>query len=254
MRNFLIFLILVIFVSGACERFIHKDYSLTVKEYQKLGMPDPDKSWSIRNYFDAHVTLGTLKIYNPKSLPRKHSKKSGAIFNRMVNKEILSAFDEPGIPLTSKAMEIQQFARLPSDMISLYSDKLKSEQYYNEELADIYIFALRVQDKKMELAGKIMNSKDEADISFQYGLKSVVNNYLSMIKIILEVQLKSKVYHKKDLERLSMEVSRSLTQNQEFILGTDKETLTSQIQSVIEKSPSGNIKENYIKTLKVLND
>ena len=254
MRNSLIFLILVMLVCGACKRLIHKDHSLTVKEYQKLGMPDPDKSWSIRNYYNAHITLGTLKIYNPKSLPRKHSKKSGAIFSRIVNKEILSFFDEPGIPLTAKAMEIQQFARLQNDLIGMYNYTLDSAKYYNEELPDIYIFSLCVQDKKMELAGKITNSKEESDISFQYGLKSVVYNYLNMIKIILEEQLKSKVYHLKDLEKLSMEVSRSLTQNREFILSDDRETLTSQIHSIIEKSPSGYIKENYIKTLKVFNE
>ena len=217
------------------------------------GMPDPDKSWSIRNYFDAHTSLSSLKIYDPKSLPRKHSKKSGTIFNRIVNKEILSFFDDPGIPLTSKAMEIQQFARLQNNLIGIYSDKIKSEQYYSEELPDIYIFALDVQNKKMELARKILNSKDEADISFQYGLKSVVYNYLNMIKLILEEQLKSKIYHLKDLERLSLEVSLSLTQNHEFILSDNSGPLTSQIQGIIEKSPSGYIKENYIKTLKILN-
>ena len=239
---------------GSCKRVTKKDYSLSVMEYEKLGMPDPDKSWSVNNYFKAHITLGTLKIYNPKSLPRKLSKKSGTVFSRIVNKEILLFFDDPGLPLSSRAMEIMQFARLQNDLIGMYSYLSDSVKYYTEELPDIYIFALSVQDKKLEIAGKIMNSSEERDIEFQSGLPTVVYNYLNIIKIILGEQVKSKVYRLEDLERLSLEVSRSLAQNHKFILPADREALITMIKSIIENSPSGSIKENYIKTLEIFND
>jgi len=254
MRFFLIFLILPMLTGASCKRFTQKDYSLTVQEYTAKGMPDPDKPWSVNNYFKAHITLGTLKIYNPKSLPRKQSKKSGAVFSRIVNKEILLFFDDPGLPLSSRAMEIMQFARLQNDLIGMYSYLSDSVKYYTEELPDIYIFALSVQDKKLEIAGKIMNSSEERDIEFQSGLPTVVYNYLNIIKIILGEQVKSKVYRMEDLERLSLEVSRSLAQNHKFILPADREALITMIKSIIENSPSGSIKENYIKTLEIFND
>jgi len=239
---------------GSCKRVTKKDYSLSVMEYEKLGMPDPDKSWSVNNYFKAHITLGTLKIYNPKSLPRKQSKKSGTVFSRIVNKEILLFFDDPGLPLSSRAMEIMQFARLQNDLIGMYSYLSDSVKYYTDELPDIYIFALNVQDKKLEIAGKIMNSSDDRDIEFQSGLPTVVYNYLNIIKIILGEQVKSGLYHHEDLNRLSLEVSRSLAQNHKFILPADRDTIITLIKSTIKKSPSGPIKENYLKTLKVFND
>jgi hypothetical protein len=254
MRNFLVFLILVMLTVGSCKRFSKKDYSLTVQEYMAKGMPDPETSWSVNNYFKAHITLGTLKIYNPKSLPRKQSRKSGAVFSRIVNKEILKFFDDPGLPLASRAMEIMQFARLQNDLIGMYSYLSDSVKYYTEELPDIYIFALGVQDKKLEIAGKIMNSSEQRDIEFQSGLPTVVYNYLNIIKVILGEQVKSKLYHLEDLERLSLEVSRSLDQNHKFILPADREALTTQIKNTIEESPSIPIKENYIRTLRVLNE
>lgn len=254
MRNFLIFLILVMLTIASCKRFAQKDYSLTVQEYMEKGMPDPYKTWSVNNYFRAQITLGTLKIYNPNSLPRKHSKKSGVVFSRIINKEILLFFDDPALPLASRAMEIMQFARLQNDLIGMYSYLSDSVKYYTEELPDIYIFTLSVQDKKLEIAGKIMNSTEARDIEFQSGLPTVVYNYLNIIKIILGEQVKSDLYNPEDLERLSQEVSRSLEKNYKFILPADRGTLTAQIKNTIEQSVAGPIKENYTRTLVLLNE
>jgi hypothetical protein len=253
MRRNLFFLIIVILVSGACKRLTHKDHSLTVKEYCKLGMPDPGKPWSLKNYYNSHITLGTLKIYNPESLPRKYSRKSSAVFSSIVNKNILSLFDDPKLQFTAQAMEIQQFARLQNELIGMYGYMEDSSKYYNEELPDIYIFTLCVQDKKLELARKIMNSKELRDINFQSGLPSVVNNYLRVLKIMLTEQVKSKVYPIKELENISAEISRSLMQNNEFFTPDDRQILKSEIQNIIDNAPSEIIKNNYVKTLKAIN-
>jgi hypothetical protein len=254
LKNSLIILFLIMLINGSCKNISKKDLSLTAKEYQKLGMPDPNKSWSIKDCIDAHITLSNLRTYDPLSLPRKHSKKSGAVFSRIVNKENLSFANDTTIPLSVKAILIQDFQGHQKGLSRLYTDNLKTEQYYDEELIDLYIFGLFVYEKMLELAGKIMNSQEQADLNMQPGLKAVIYNYLNMINMILAEQVKSRVYRTKDLDRLSMEVLRSLIKNREWIEPVDRQKITIQIQNVIEKSPSNHIKNNYRKTLKVLNN
>ena len=254
LKNSLIILILGMLIIGSCKNSSKKDLSLTAKEYQKLGMPDHNKIWTNDDYIIANITLSSLKLNNPLSFPRKHSQKSEALFSRFVNKENLSFVNDTSLSLRYRAFQIQHFPRFQSELSNLYTYNLKDGQYYYEELIDTYIFGLIIHEKMLELAGKIMNSKEESDISIQSGLKTVLYNYLKMIYIILGEQVKSKVYRDKDLDRLSMEVSRSLIDNLEWIEPAVRQKIAVQMQSVIEKSPSDYIKTNYIKTLKILND
>jgi len=60
------------------------------EEYQKLGMPEHNKKWNADDYSEANITLGSLLMNNPLSLPREGSKKSGELFNRIINEENLS--------------------------------------------------------------------------------------------------------------------------------------------------------------------
>lgn len=243
-----------ILLNESCKNSLKDDLSLTPEEYQKLGMPDHKKIWILDDCKSATVTLSSLKIANSLLLPRKQSKKSGAIFSRLVNEEILDFVNDTTLSLYARASLIQQFAHYPNELYKLYYDSSKEKQYYNVELIDIDIFILSVNKQKLILAFKIMNSKDEADISLQYGLKSVKYNYLKTIERLLKEQLRSQVFSVKDLNRLSTEVSLTLQENHKWFLPADKITIGSEIQTVIDKSPSGYIKRNYIKALKALND
>jgi len=253
MKNLWILLILAILIVGSCKNS-KKDLSLTVKEYEKMGMPDHTKLWSSQAYMQAFTILSHVKLNNPLSFPRKNSKKSGAVFSRFVNKENLSFLNDPNISLKNKAFEIQSFSGVQNTLTLKYTDDFKTEQYYNEELIDTYIFSLYVQEKMLELAVEIMNSKDEYLEDMKAGLKMVNNGYFKMTFFVMGEQVKSNVYRVKDLDRLSIEVSRSLIKNMKLIEPAYKEKMAPQLQSVIEKSPSDYIKKNYQEVLKVLND
>jgi hypothetical protein len=250
----LVILMLGILISESCKNLLKNDHSLTPEEYHKMGMPDHKNVWDLDDYFKSTVTLGSLKINNPLSFPRKDSEKSGAVFSRFVNKENLAFVNDTTLPLHSRAYLIQQFARYPGQLYQLYADSSKKKQYYHHELIDIDIFILFVNEQKLMLAFQIMNSNDEADISLQYGLKTVKYNYLKIIERLLAEQVKSKVFTIKDLNRLSTEVSRSLQENNKWFLPADRITIGSEILAVIEKSPSHYCKNNYNKILKILNE
>jgi hypothetical protein len=254
LKFFLVILMLGILISESCKNLLKNDLSLTPEEYQNLGMPDHKNVWRFDDYYKSNITLGSLKINNFLSFPKKQSKKSGAVFSRFVNKENLAFVNDTTLPLHSRAYLIQQFARFPSQLYQLYTDSSKEKQYYHDELIDIDIFILFVNEQKLMLAFQIMNSIDEADISLQYGLKTVKYNYLKTIERLLAEQIKSKVFSVKDLNRLSTEISRSLQENHKWFLPADRITIGSEILAVIEKSPSYCCKNNYDKILKILND
>jgi len=252
--NSLILLSLIILINGSCKNKLKKDLSLTVKEYQKLGMPDQNKIWSIEDYTKALTTLSNLRLYNPLSFPRKYSKKSGSVFNRLIDKENLSFTNDKNLSLSDKALQVQYFAGFQNDLRRMYTDELKSGQYYAKELIDIYVYGLFGYKRMFDVAGEIMKSNEESVVNMKSGLKAVQFGYVRLITIILGEQGKSRVYQSKDLESLSMEVSNSLIENLEWIEPSDKQSITSLIQSSIDKFPLEYIKDNYRKALKELND
>ena len=254
MKNILIISFVTILVCVSCNRLSKKDLSLTSEEYLKLGMPDQNKIWNNDDYIAANITLSSLKLNNPFSFPKKQSKKSGALFSRIINTGNLTFADDTALSLRYRALLIQHFPRFQGELCNLYTIKFKNKLYYSEELVDLYIFGLSIHGKMLELAGKIMISKEESDRSIQSGLNSVLFNYLKTINTLLEEQVKSKFYRLKDLDNLSDEVSRSLRENLEWINPIERQKIKTQLQSVIEKSPTKYIRNNYINTSKILND
>jgi hypothetical protein len=251
LKNSLIILIFLALINGSCNHS-GKDLSFTPDEYHKLGMPDQKKLSTTHDYVKVLTMLNRIKINDPLSYPRKHSKKSGEVFSCMINKDNLSFVTDTTMSLHDRALQIQFLSSILNTEVQVYTDKLKSEQYYNEELIDFYIYGLFVRKKMFELAEKINKSDASADISMQSGQKMVVGGYVDLINLILKEQVKPEVYHSKDLERLSLELSNSIEENHKLIEPADRQQLSIDIQNIIDKSPSVLIKNNYQKIQKLL--
>jgi len=252
LKNAIILILTVSFAAASCKKSETKDLSMTVKEYQALGMPDPGKVWKNSEYENANIMMGTLKIDNPLRLPRKNSKKSGQVFQRLISEENLEFVNDTTAPLSLRAFKIQTYPFFVSALTSLYTVNANDKPYYPGELMDIRIFSLHLNEAMFRLSEKIMKSTDEGDISLQSGQQSVKHNYLNLITLLLGEQGKSDIYDTRDLERLSQEISRSLNENNYWILTADRDTLTAQIQNIITKSSTEYIKENYIRALKIV--
>lgn len=229
-----------------------KDHSLTPAEYRKLGMPDHQKIWTNQDFLRAQEALSGLRAKNFLSLPRKGSQKSGAVYNRMLSQENLSYVNDTSILLSDRAFQIMYFSIFFADLNRMYTDNLKTEQFYKEELIDICIFRIFVQGKMLELAGKIMNSKEPSSVGLRSGGQTVASGYSKLIFKALEEQVKFKTYRKRDLERLSLEVSQSLQENLKWIDFAEKQKMVAEIQHVIERSSPKSIKNNYRKILEVI--
>jgi hypothetical protein len=253
LRNFSTILILVMITGVSCKNS-EKDLSLSVKEYQTFGMPDQKKLSSINDYGKVISALNQLKIRDPFSLPKKNSRKSGSVFNSFVNKENLAFVNDESLSLSDRAYQVQYYSSFQNALIPIYTDNVRNEQYFNKELIEFFVHGLYVHKKMFELAGKINNSKAEADISMQPGLKAVIIGYVSVIRAAFREQVKSTVYSAKDLDRLSVELSNSITENLKLIEPADRQQISIEIQNTIDKSPSAIVKKNFSNVQKLLKE
>lgn len=236
----------------SCKTETAKDLSLSPEEYRKLGLPDHTMVWSIQDYINSNITLSTLKSNYPYSLPRKSSKKSGAIFARIVNAENLSFIYDKNIPLSTRAYTIQHFTRFYSELQSIYSVELDENKYYSDELADINIFGLLVHDRMLELAFVIMDTDSGEAKDLQFGMKAVKRNYLNLIEGLLDEQVRTDVYGEEDLNNLSDKLAESLSKNISWFIHSERDSVAAEIGKAMERCPTGHVKENFNKMLKLL--
>ncbi len=110
-------------------------------------MPDYDKIWTQMDYIDAFFVLNKIKIRKPKSLPRKNSRKSGMHFNRMLSEENFSFLESDTLSLSDKAYEIQNYSNIQGELLRFYTDMFNKDQYYHDELIDIYFWPYGIPKK-----------------------------------------------------------------------------------------------------------
>lgn len=251
LRN-IFYLGLILLVMGSCQKKRYRDFSLSVKEYQEKGMPDPDSIWTGEDYRQAYVVLREISSTQPHSLPRKGSKKSGPYFKRLISQENIAFLDDDAISLKERAYRIQSFLLIQSDLDDLYTDIYRRNQYYHRELVDLYLFGLSVTQRMLDLSYQINESDDVEAIQIRSVFPTIQYTYLSMLSFILEKQQNASVYGIKDLERLTDSVSNSILENRAWIPTDTRNSLKDQIQVVMDSVSSDHIEKKYHHLLEVL--
>ena len=235
----------MLIVCGSCRKSSTNDYSLNLEEYQKMGIPEPNKIWTLNEYSAAFGSLMELKFNKPFALPVKDSKRSGALFNRMISFENMSFLNDESIPLNEKAHLIKEYLDVHGEMIDVYTNIRMKKQYYHRELIDINIFGLSLAEKMLDLAKEINESEDIIDISMQSGYRSIQMIYLFGLEDVLENQKHSSQYLNEDLETLTDSLTNSVLRNKDWLASTDIKDLKQALLVVIDSTSSNSIKEKY---------
>ena len=252
MWKYYIIIVGVLFLTGSCEKSGKKDLSLSVEGYKKLGMPDPSQIWKQSDYRQAYMVLSQLKSSQPLSLPQKGSKKSGQYFDRLVSLENLSFLKDESIPLHERAYRIQSYILIENDLADIYTNIYGEDQYYDNELIELYLFGLIITQEMLDLSYKINESNDAQDRQMQSGFGSIQYTYLTMLSYILDNQKNSAAYRIEDLERLTDSISSSVLKNKEWMEASARERLKDQMNLVIDNVSSKHIKNKYLKLIEVL--
>ena len=244
LSQLLIFLTII-----SCNTLLEKDYSLKPEEYQKYGMPDSKKTWTSDEYTAANITISTLNMKAPRSLPRSGSKKSGELFNRLTDEENLDFIYDTTAPIKMRAFVIQHYPRMISEIESMYTLEYKGKLYYREELLRLKAFKLSAHNKMLELGMIIESSDDESLSDFKNGLRMVKNNYLIFVPGLLDDMVKPEFKSADGLEKLSKAVSASVLKNSVWMTPVEKNKLLSKFRSVEKTLKSSKIKDNLMSSV-----
>lgn len=254
LRKLGLLLMVLAITAGACENIFRKDQSFTIKEYESKGMPDIREVWGEKELIKAHVTLGNVRTANFFTLPVKRSSKSGDVFRKIVSHDNLSFLDDPSKALHDKAFEIQTIANFENEISRMYSDNLRTEQYYSTELIDIYIFELYIRGRMLDLAEKIMNSRDPEDRAMSSGRQAIVGSYVNLTTKLLREQKRTEAFNARDLKKLSLLTTNSLHENVKYLDAESKQKLSAEIRDLNEKVKSRSLGKNLAEMLKFLSE
>lgn len=236
----------------SCDRSGHKDLSLSPEEYQEMGLPDPAKVWDFSDYSEACVVLSNIKSLKPYALPKKESRKSGAIFDRIINPDNLQFLLDDQLSLNEKAYRLQNYIHVQGCFVTAYTDFNVQEQYYNRELIDLYIFGLTIAQDMLDLGNLINESVEEKDIEIQYGYASIRDMYITMVLYVLKNEQKSHFFREDDLVRLSDFIYDAVSINRKWMQDTAAEDIKKELQKVIANTSSATIKKKYAQLMDIL--
>ncbi len=252
MKNYLI-LILILSVSlNSCNKVNETDHSLTLVEYQELGMPDYNSVWNMEDYSNAFYVLNTLKYQNPKALPTRDSEKSGVLFSRMISLDNLSFLQDETLPLYAKAEMIKWFVNSLMELKVAYTTIGINTQYYVRELNDIDITRMRVAQRMLDLGKKINESEDPSDVDMQSDYPEIQKMYLNILSELLDKQQHTSQYPEQTLELLSDSLSSSVRRNMLWFDEDASALIKQEMLTVIESTSSRKIKKDYRELTEIL--
>jgi len=245
MKNSYLFILVFLFSVVSCSNPKAKDFSYPLEKYSELGMPDFNRPWQISEFGDVIATLRDILNNEPLSLPRKGSSKSGKLFEHLISMDNLSFLNIDTLPLYEKAYRKQSFIMIQSEYIDIYTDLYKREQYFNEELIDIYIFGISYSQKMLDLAYQINESDNPGDIGMQSGFPGIQYGHVFMISTCLDKQKNTSLYEAEDLERLSDSIALSVRRNMSWYDSIAVEQIKDNMLVAIDSSSSDKIRKKY---------
>lgn len=243
-----ILLLIILLPLDSCNN----DHTLKPEHYQTLGMPSHKKIWTNDDYVACNITLSSLKMNDPLSLPRMSSRKSGDLFRRMVSTDNLDFIHDNDQTLRTRAYTIQYFTRFQTEMEQMYTIEYKGKMYYSEELLELDIFGLFIHDRMLELAMIINNSDDPEVEGLRDGMGAVKFNYMKLIPRLLDKLEKTDQFTESDRLRLVKAISTSIKVNLAWMNESEKTTLKSEFACSIEKTGSTGIKSILEESLNTL--
>ena len=245
MRSGILLILVLLIISVSCNEKDDKDYSLSIEEYQELGIPNPTMVWGPEDITNTRNALTGLKWKNPYSLPRKDSEKSGMLFRRMIGLDNMTFLQDKSIALNEKAYQVLEFLSVFEGWIDLYSNPLWKKPYYHRELIEIYINGVRVAQKMLDIADKIQESNDPDDVMMQAGDAEVRINYVSSLLNVMKIQSNTSQFLESDLEILTDSISTSIERNKDWMDSIATNLLKQSMATVIDSTSSDYIKNKY---------
>ena len=247
-----LFAVAVVWMLASCNTTEVKDYSLTLQEYQEMGVPNPNNAWDSDQIREANSVLGGMKWKKPYQLPRKDSEKSGLLFDRIVTLDNMTFLSIDTLKLHEKAYYALDFLTLMENWKETYTNPIWKNQYYQRELADININQVRITQIMVDIAEKIMVSEDPADKIMRQGVPSVKQNYVSSVINALHAQKEISEFLKSDLQRMTDSLSNSIERNSDWLDASSRNEIKKTVEAITDSTSLEYVKSRYEEIINVL--
>ncbi len=239
----LFFLALLIILSSCSKE--GGDRSYPVKEYIKQGIPEINRPWNNDEFASAVNILRLIKANDSLALPRYDSRKSGPLFRHMISMENLAFLDGDLISLHDKTFMLQNFLNIEGMLTAIYKNRQQGIQYYSKELIQLYIFAIAITQKMLDLAYEINISENRDARCMKSGLPSVQHLYEQMLLYVLKEQTHVSSYEKEDQEILSKNIDAAVRKNSDWFDSPTKDLLMHYLKKVNDRTSSDKLKKTY---------
>ncbi|MFM8252511.1 MAG: hypothetical protein ACKOBW_13020 [Planctomycetota bacterium] len=139
----------------AAKAAAEEDLSLTLEEYQKLGVPAVDKSWTGSDMAAAAQVLKRLAARDERQLPRSQSERSAALFARMTSAKDLQPLSDRQVPLNERLGSTLTYMDGTNQILLIYLRGFQTQKVRDTEvlelMAHIFRLSVAVQDRADEL-------------------------------------------------------------------------------------------------------
>ena len=158
-------LLLISSVSAAFAQ-AEDDHTLTSAELVERGMPSPDHVWKSDDFDRATSVLAGIDDHT--LWPRSGSKRSGAMFARLVSSENFAPIGDANVPMGTRLATFTSILRAYSSTlngyVSLFAD---GKPGYDVELVDLMTALLSVSVPGTRVAQQFIAGLDRADPSYE---------------------------------------------------------------------------------------
>ena len=186
-----------------------------------------------------------IKWDKPYNLPRKGSKRSGMLFDRMVSLENMQFMQNDTLKHHDKAYALLRFLEIFEGWKDVYTHPMWKRQYYQRELVEINVNTVRVTEVMVALTKKIEVSDDPVDIRLQSGIPQVKRNYVSSVVNAMNLQSYTSQFFEKDLELMADSLSASLLRNKSRLDSMSLVQLKTSIDVVLDSTRSEYVTKKY---------
>lgn len=189
------------------------DHSLTIDEYISLGIPDPDKIWSIRDYRKASSIIESLANKDIQNLPRIGSNKSGKIIERIVSEENILNAVNASTSVEEKLRTHLDFGNEILKMERTYGRAAKKNIVFFKEKIEMSTWGLKQMKPRHLLGMEYIDQLTPSELA-RIKNKNIFNrledNYSRIAELTLELVSTEDPYIKSCNIKLASEASRSL--------------------------------------------
>lgn len=170
----------------------YPDNSLTLTNYTDIGIPSPDKIWTVTDYKVALKYLKELHKEDREGLPRKDSPLSGQLFERMVNIDNFQFMLEQDQSFQERFKSLEYIVNVPNELYMLYLEPSDSVQRNGGEVLSIIFFSMENNLLAFEFVDQIVKAlphlkkNDDFMIMYESIQESIGKSILKNIALIAE--------------------------------------------------------------------